>query len=120
MSQAERLCLSSVCNLLADLFLNLSSLTNSVSEVVELSSANLTASYNLYLVNNRRVKREYSFDTATVCNTSYSESLVDSAVLLCNYSTLKDLDTALVAFLDLNVNLYGITYVELRNIFLHA
>ncbi len=53
MSQAERLCLSSVCNLLADLFLNLSSLTNSVSEVVELSSANFTVSYDLNLVYNR-------------------------------------------------------------------
>ena len=120
MSQPKQSRLNSVCNLLAELFLNLSSLTNSVSEVIKLSSANLTVSYDLNLVNDRRVKREYSFDTTSVCNTSYSKGLADSAVLLGNYSTLEDLDTALIAFLDLNVNLNGITYVELRNIFLHA
>ncbi len=120
MSQAELLCLNSVCNLLADLLLDLSSLTNSVSEVIKLSSANLTASYDLYLVNNRRVEREYSLDTAAVSNTSYSESLTDAAVLLSDNCTLKDLDSALVAFLDLYVNLDSVTYIELRNIFLHA
>ena len=53
MSQPRQSRLNSVCNLLADLFLNLSSLTNSVSEVVELSSANFTTSYDLDLVNSR-------------------------------------------------------------------
>ena len=120
MSQAERPCLSSSLRFSADLFLDLGSLTNSVSEVVELSSADLTVSYDLYLVNDRRVERENSLDTAAVSNTSYGESLADTAVLLGDNCSLEDLDTALVAFLDLNVNLNGITYVELRNIFLHA
>lgn len=53
MSQAEILCLSSVCSLLADLLLDLGSLTNSVSEIIKLGSANLTVSYDLNLVNNR-------------------------------------------------------------------
>ena len=63
---------------LANLFLNLSSLTNSITEIIKLSSANLTASYNLNLVYNRRVERENSFNTASVSYTSNCECFADT------------------------------------------
>ena len=102
------------------LSLNLSSLTNSVSEVVQLSSANLTVSDNLNLFNRRRVEREYSLNATAVCNTSNCESLVDAAVLLSDNCTLEYLDTELVAFLDLYANLYKVTDFDHGGICLHA
>ena len=67
------------------------------------------------------MERENSLDAAAVSNTSNSQGLADAAVLLGDNSTLKNLYTALVALLDHYVNLYGVTDVEGRNIFLlHA
>lgn len=105
---------------LADLFLNLCSLAHSVTQIVQLRSANLTLADHLYAVNNRRVQRENTLNTAAMCNTANSKGFADAAVLLCDYSTLEYLDTALVAFLDSYVNLYGITDTESRYFLLHA
>ena len=66
------------------------------------------------------MQREYSLDTAAVSYTSNGESLVDSAVLLSDYSTLEYLDTELLAFLDLNVNLYEVADLDLGSLSLHA
>ena len=103
-----------------DLFLDLSSLADSSADIVELAAANLTASYELNLLNNGRVYGENSFDSAAVSYTSYGKGLVDSAVLLSDNSTLEDLDSVLVAFLDLNVNLNGVTDVYNRSVLLEA
>ena len=100
--------------------LDLSSLTNSVTQIVELCSANLTVSYELNLVNCRAVQRENTLDTAAVRYTSNGKGLADATVLLGNDSTLEDLDTALLALLDTNVYLYGITDLDLGSILLHA
>ena len=66
------------------------------------------------------MQREYTLDTAAVCNTTNGKGLADAAVLLGDYSALEQLDTALVAFLDLYVYLYSITYCKLRYFLLHA
>lgn len=44
------------------------------------------------------------FHTYAIGDTANSEGLVDTAVLLRNNGTLKDLDTFLGAFFDLDVN----------------
>ena len=103
-----------------NLGLNLSSLTNSVAEVVQLSSANLTVSNELYLLNCRRMQREYSLNTAAVSYTSNGESLVDSAVLLSDNSTLEHVDTVLLAVLDLYVKLYEVADLDRGSLSLHA
>ena len=107
-------------DLLLESFLDLSSLTNSVTQIVELSTANLTVSNYLYLLDNGRVQGEYSFDTAAVSYTSYGKGLADTAVLLSDNGALEYLYSALLAFLDQNVYLDGITDTELRNVLLHA
>ncbi len=103
-----------------NLGLNLCSLTNSVSEVVQLSSANLTVSYDLYLFNRRAVERENSLNAAAVCNTSNGECLVDAAVLLSDNSTLEHLDTELIALLDLNAYLNVVADLNNGGLCLHA
>lgn len=101
---------------LLDCFLDLGSLSDSASEVVQLSSANLTASYDLYLFNNGRVYREYSFDSAAVSYSSYSEGLVDTAVLLSDDRTLEYLDSGLVTLSDPYMYLYSVAYVYRRSL----
>lgn len=59
------------------------------------------------------MQREYSLNTAAVSYTSNGESLVDSAVLLSDNGTLEYLNTELLAFLDLNVNLYEVADLDL-------
>ena len=63
---------------------------------------------------------EYPLYRAAVCNSADSECLAYAAVLLCDYSSLKDLDSVLVAFLNSNMHPYGVTDVELRHVFLQA
>lgn len=106
--------------LLLNKLLDLSGLADSLAEIVQLSAANLTASYKLYLLNYRRVYRENSLDAAAVSYTSYGKGLVDTAVLLGNNSTLEDLDPRLVTLSDSYVYLYGITNVNYGCVFLHA
>ena len=79
-----------------------------------LSNLFLTLTDNLYTVNDRRVQREYTLDTAAMCNTANSKGFADTAVLLCDYGAFEYLDTALVAFLDSYVYLYSITYCKCR------
>ena len=59
----------------SDSFLNLCSLTDSVTEIVQLAAANLTVADNLYRSNVRRIYRENTLDAYAVSNTSDSESL---------------------------------------------
>ena len=101
---------------LADLLFDLCSLTNSAAEVIKLAAANLTASNNIDLVNNRRMDRENPFNAAAVSYAPYSKGLIDPSVFLGNNSTLKNLDPVLFAFLDLYVYLNGITNVYDRNV----
>ena len=100
--------------------LDLSGLTNSLAEIVQLSAANLTASNDLYLLNYRGVYRENSFDTAAMSNTTNSKCLVNAAMLLSDNSTLEDLNPRFVSLSDPDVYLNGITNVDYGCIFLHA
>ena len=99
-----------------DLFLNLGSFTNSVSQVVELCSSYLTGTNNLYLNNVRRVDREGLLNATTIRYASYGEGLGDAAAVLSNYSALEELNSLTCAFLDSVVDTNSITNVYDRDL----
>ena len=105
---------SLICRLWLDLFLNLGCLTNSVTQVVELCSANLTLTDNVYLLNVRRVDGEGLLHAASVGNASYGEGLGDSAAVLCNNGTLEHLNSLAVTLFDSVVYTNGVTNVDDR------
>ena len=105
---------------LLDLFLDLGGLAQTVTQIVQLCSANFTSPDDFNLVYNWRVQREDTFHTAAISNSSYSKGFVDAAVLLCDNGSFKNLDTALVAFLNSNVYLYGVADTKSRNFLLQA
>ena len=108
---------SAVFELLFDEFLNLGALTNSVAEVVQLRTANLTVTDNFNLSYVGRVKREGLFYAYTICYAANGKGCANAAVVLCDYGAFKKLDSFASAFLDLVVNADGITYVELVGAF---
>lgn len=100
----------------SDALLNLGALTDSVAEVIKLSSSYLTLSDYVDLRNVRRMYGEYLLNTNTVRNLSYSKSLGDSAALLCDYCALEKLNSLVVSVLDLAVYYNSITDADLRGI----
>ena len=96
-------------------FLNLCSLTDSVSEVVKSCSANLTLSDNFDLLNIGRMKGPGLLNAYAVGNLTYGEGLTVRSVLSLDNGSLEDLNSGLLALYDTVVNLNGITYVELSN-----
>ncbi len=101
-----------------ELFLNLGALAHTVTEIVKLRTANLTASDDLNLFNVGRMYREGLLNAAAVRNTSYSEGLGDTAAILSDDGTLEHLNSLSVALFDLVVDLNGVTNVKYRGIFL--
>jgi len=103
--------------LLFDEFLNLGALTNSVAEVVQLRTANLTVTeyFNLSYVG--RVEREGLFYAYTVCYAANGKGGTNTGVVSCDYGAFKKLDSFASAFLDLVVNADGVTDVELMGAF---
>ncbi len=99
-----------------DKFLDLSSLTNSVTQIVELASTNLTGTNDLYARYVGRMDGEYSFNANTEGYASYSEGLGNSAALLSDNCSFENLDSFLGAFLDLNGYANGITDVKSEGI----
>ena len=79
----------------SDLFLGLGCLTNSVAQIEEFRAAYLTDTGNLYLYNIRRVDGERLLNAHAVSNSSYGKGLGNTAVALCNESTLEQLDSLL-------------------------
>ena len=95
---------------------NLSSLTYAAAQIVQLSTANLTAAHNLELRYVRGMYRERFLHAYAIGNTADGNRLVYTGVLLGNDDALENLNTLTVAFLDLRVYLNGITDLELRQI----
>ena len=92
---------------LADLFLNLSGLTDSVTQIVKLCSADFTVSHYVYAFNVGAVHREYSFNADALGNASDS---------LGNDGSFEHLDSLSFPFTDIHVNPHGITDFELGTI----
>ena len=101
-----------------DVFLNLGSLTNSASEVVELSTSNLTLTDNVNSHNVGRMNGESLFNAATVSNSSYGEGSGNAALVLSDNGALVHLNSFSCTLYDLVVNANGVTNVELGYLFL--
>jgi len=102
---------------LLNLLFNLSSLTNSVAEVVELGTSNLTETNDLYLSYMGRVEGEGLLNAAAISYSAHCEGLRDTAAVTCDNCALKDLDSFSCALTDEVVDLDCVAHVELRNIF---
>ena len=100
----------------SDAFLNARCLTNSIAEIVELSTSDLTYSGNNYLLNVRRMKGEGLFDANTVCNAANGEGLRDTAAILSDNGSFEDLGTGALTLDYTAVNLNVVTDVELGGV----
>ena len=100
------------------LFLDLGALADSVAQIVELCTANLTAADDFNLFNVRGMYREGLLHAYTVGYASYGKGLGDSAAVLGNDGAFEKLNSLSVALFDSVVNLDGVTDVEYGGIFL--
>ena len=99
----------------SDAFLNARCLTNSIAEIVELSTSYLTNSCNDDLFDVRRVKREGFLYANTVCNTANGEGFGDTAAILGDNGSFEDLGTGALTLDNTAVNLYVVTDVKLEH-----
>ena len=106
--------ISSVPYFWLDLFLNLGRLTNSVTQIVELCTSDLTLTDNVNLLYVGGVDREGLFYATAVRNTSYRERLGDSAAMLSDNGSFEHLDSLASTLLDLVVNTNRVTNVDDR------
>ena len=105
---------------LAQYFLDLGSLAHSAAQIIQLTAAYTTLTNQLNAGNLRAVDGENSLDAAAVRKTANGEGFGDTTVLLGDYSTLEGLQTLTVTLLNTNLNTYGITDVNNRNILLQS
>ena len=97
-------------------FLDLGSLAVAVAHVVQLGTANVTLGQNFDLVDDRRVNREGTLHADAEGNLADGERLADAVALAAHHEALEDLDTGVLAFDDVDVNLDGVTGAELGNV----
>ena len=97
-----------------DLFLNLGCLTNLLTDVVKLSTSNLTGADDINLNYIGRMYGEGLLNAYAIGNTSYCEGLGDSAAVLCDDGSFEHLDSLSCTLNDFVVNSDSITDVENR------
>ena len=100
--------------------LDLCLLTNAITQVVELGSANLTSADSGNGDDGRRMYGKYLLAADTVGNTANGNGLVDTAVLLGNDGAFESLGTLTVAFLNENLNADSVADVHDGQLFLHV
>ena len=99
-----------------DLLLDLGSLTDAVTQVVQLGAAHLTNTDDLDAGHVGGVQGEGLLHAATVGNTADGEGLGDAAAVLGDDSALKDLNSFSVSFLDPVLDTHRVTNAEGRNL----
>ena len=104
--------------LFCEIFLNLGSLADSTTEVVQLRTTNLTLTDYVYRNNVGRMKGERLFNATAVSDTSDGEGRGNAALVLCDNGALVHLNSFSCTLNDLVVNANGITNVELGYVFL--
>ena len=97
-------------------FLNLGRLTAQVTQVVQLCTANVTASQNLDVVDVRGVNREGTLHTDAERHLANGKGLTDTGALATDNNAPEHLNTGLLALNDLHVDINGIAGAKLRNI----
>ena len=98
------------------IFLDTSVLSGQALEVCELSSSYLTTTYDIDLVDDWGMNRECSLNANTGRDLTDCECSTDPAVVSVNDNTFVHLNTCLGTFLDTNMNLYSVTYLESRDV----
>lgn len=98
----------------ADNFLDLCPLACALSEVEEFCSSDLTAAYDLNVSYVRGMKRPCLLNTNAVGHLTNCECLADACALTLDNNAFEDLNSLTVAFFDLAMYAYCITYTELR------
>ena len=83
-----------------DSLLDLGSLAQTVTQVVQLCTANLAAANRFDLHNARGVNRENLFTADTVAQATNGDGLLNAAMLAGNDGTLENLHSFTSAFLD--------------------
>ncbi len=94
--------------------------TSSLAEVIQFCSPCFAASDGPDIENVWRMKREDSFDALVIDNPPDCEVFVNAAALAGDYCAGKYLRALFVAFSDTTVDIYNITYFEVRYIFLQT
>ena len=103
---------------MSDKFLDLGSLADSFSDVVELSTADFTLTDNVNLDYMGRMKRESLFNTAAISYAANSKCLGNAAAVTRDNGSFVHLDSFAGTFFDKVVYTNGVTDVEGRYGFL--
>jgi len=107
-------------NLSLQALLNLCLLTNAITQVVELGSADLTSADSGNGDDGGRVNRENLFTAYTIGDAANGNGFVDAAVLLGNDGAFESLSTLAVAFLNQNLNADSVTDIHFGQFGLHV
>lgn len=102
------------------LFLDSSCFTDFVSEVIELGSANFTATSYFKFCNVWRVERKGSLNADSATDFAEGDVFGDSTVFDCDYGSFKNLDSLFTAFANFNVGFDGVAGEDLGEIGLHV
>src|ERR1051326_7653115 len=87
-----------------------------IPEVVELCAADAAMTFDLDLIDRRRIEGEHSFDSDSSGDLADGEHLARTTAFARDDETLEDLDALFVAFLDLHVDLDGVAGREVRDV----
>ena len=99
--------------------LDLCLLTNAITQVVELGSANLTSADSGNRDDGGRMYRKYLLAADTVGDTANGNSLIDTTMLLGNDCAFKSLGTLAVAFLNTDEDTNSVTDIHVGKLGLH-
>lgn len=102
----------------SDLFFDLGRLTNSVAEIVEFSTSDVTGTGDINCNDVGRMDREGLLNTNSVRHTSYSEGLGNAAAMFSDDGAFEHLNSLAGSLFDTVVNTHVVTYVDSRKLLL--
>ena len=94
------------------LLLDLGSVADRVTEIVQLGAPDRTLADDLEAGNPGGVDREYALHTLSVSHTAQRDCRGDAVSSLGDHDALESLDTLFVTFDDLHISLNGVTDVN--------
>jgi hypothetical protein len=96
-------------------FLDAGSLAAEVAKIIQLSTADLTTTDDIDVIDDSRVQREDALNTDAEAYLADGNGLADASVLTGDADALKGLEAFLVAFLDADVDTQRIARLKRRN-----
>ena len=97
-------------------FTNLGCLATQIAQVVQLRAANITSTGNLDLLDDRSVQWKRALNANTIGDLANSKGLTDARSGSGDDDSLEHLNTGLVSFNDLDINLEIVTGSEFRDV----